>query len=451
MSIKSIILAAGQGTRMKSKIPKVLHKVCGKEMVNHVIDVAKDAGVNENIVVIGHGGDKVKENIPNEVKIAIQEKQLGTGHAVLMAKEYIDDNSLIVVLCGDTPLIKSETLNNLFNYHKENGYKATVLTTKIDNPTGYGRIIRDSDNNLLKIVEQKDANEEEKKVNEINSGIYSFDGKALLQSLSKLSNNNAQGEYYLTDVIEILRNDGYKVGAYMGSTIEELMGVNSRVDLSKAEKVMRRRINEYHMSNGVTIIDPENTYIESDVKIGMDTTIYPGAVICSKTSIGEDCIIGQNSRIENSDIGNNVEVQISTIIDSKVGDNSTIGPYAYLRPNSDIGKNVKIGDFVEVKNSTIGDNSKASHLSYIGDAQVGKNVNIGCGVVFVNYDGKNKHKTVIEDDAFIGCNANLVSPVKIHEKSYIAAGSTITEDVPKESLAIARQRQTVKEGWVNKK
>ncbi|KXZ40605.1 bifunctional UDP-N-acetylglucosamine pyrophosphorylase / Glucosamine-1-phosphate N-acetyltransferase [Alkalithermobacter thermoalcaliphilus JW-YL-7 = DSM 7308] len=451
MNVKSIILAAGQGTRMKSNIPKVLHKVCGKEMINHVIDIAKSAGVDESIVVLGHGKDKVKEKISDDVKIAIQDKQLGTGHAVLMAKDYIDENCIIVVLCGDTPLIKSDTLKNLFAYHKENSYIATVLTTKVDDPTGYGRIIRDSQGNLMKIVEQKDANEEEKKVNEINSGIYAFDGKALLESLSKLSNNNAQGEYYLTDVIEILRKQGYKVGAYIGSTIQELMGVNSRIDLAKAEKVMRKRINEYHMSNGVTIIDPDNTYIESDVNIGMDTVIYPGVIITSNTNIGQNCIIGHSSRIENSNIGNNVCVQISTIIDSKVGDNSCIGPYAYLRPNSDIGKNVKIGDFVEVKNSVIEDNSKASHLSYIGDAHVGKNVNIGCGTVFVNYDGKNKHKTIVKDDAFIGCNTNLISPVTVYEKAYIAAGSTITEDVPKESLAIARQRQVIKQGWVNKK
>ncbi len=451
MNLKAIILAAGQGTRMKSKLPKVLHKVCGKEMVNHVIDVAIDAGVKENVVVLGHGAEMVKESLREDVKIAIQDKQLGTGHAVMMAKEYIKEEDTVIVLCGDTPLIKEETLKNLFTYHKENSYVATVLTTQVNLPKGYGRIVRDEAGDLYKIVEEKDASEEERRIKEINSGIYSFDGKALKESLGKLSNNNAQGEYYLTDVIEILRSSGYKVGAYKGSSIEELMGVNARIELSKAEKIMRKRINEGHMVNGVTLIDPENTYIDQEVKIGKDTIIYPGNIISGKTSIGEDCIIGANCRIEKAIIGDNVQVQTSTIIESRVGNNTTVGPYAYLRPKSNIGENVKIGDFVEVKNATIEDGSKASHLSYIGDAHVGKNVNIGCGVVFVNYDGKNKFKAIVKDNAFIGSNSNLVAPVVVEEKGYVATGSTITDDVPKGSLAVARGKQVNKEGWVEKK
>ncbi|CAH2215131.1 bifunctional UDP-N-acetylglucosamine diphosphorylase/glucosamine-1-phosphate N-acetyltransferase GlmU [Tepidibacter aestuarii] len=451
MNLKSIILAAGKGTRMKSKIPKVLHKVCGTEMVNHVINIAVKAGCTENVVILGHEAEMVKDNLKNNVETAIQEQQLGTGHAVMMAKDHIKEDDKIVVLCGDTPLIKESTLQRLFDYHKENKCVATVLTTKVDNPTGYGRLIRDDNKDVLKIVEQKDATEEEAKVNEINSGIYCFNGKELKMSLSKISNNNNQGEYYLTDVIEILKNEGHKVGAYEGSTIEELMGVNSRVHLQRAENILKNRINEYHMENGVTIIDTNNTYIECDVKIGMDTIIYPGTIIKGNTTIGEDCTIGTNCRIENSSINNNVEIQSSTIIDSTVGNNTTVGPYAYLRPKSSIGENVKIGDFVEVKNSTIGDNSKASHLSYIGDASVGKNVNIGCGVVFVNYDGKNKFKSVVEDNAFIGSNSNLVAPVTVKEKGYVATGSTITDDVPSGSLSIARARQVNKEGWVDKK
>lgn len=451
MNFKAIILAAGKGTRMKSQYPKVIHKVCGKEMVNHVINVSKKSGVNDIVAILGHGSEVVKERLPEGTMIAMQTEQLGTGHAVKMAKEYINDEDTIVVLCGDTPLIKEDTLKRLFSYHLENGYHATVLTTKVDNPTGYGRIIRDNNEDLLKIVEQKDANEEEKAVNEINSGIYCFNGKSLREALDLIDNNNAQGEYYLTDTIYIMRDKGKKVGAYNGSTIEELMGVNSRVELSKAEEIMRKRINESHMVNGVTIIDTNSTYIESDVEIGNDTIIYPGVMLKGNTKIGCNCVIDMNSSIENSTIGDNTEVKNSTIIDSKVGENTTVGPYAYLRPKSNIGNNVKIGDFVEVKNATIEDNSKASHLSYIGDAHVGKGVNIGCGVVFVNYDGKNKFKSVVKDGAFIGSNSNLVAPVVVEEDGYIATGSTITKDVPKAALAIARERQVVKEGWVEKK
>ena len=451
MNFKAIILAAGKGTRMKSKYPKVIHKVCGKEMVNHVINVSQKSGVNDIVVILGHESDVVKERLPRDSMIAMQTEQLGTGHAVKMAKEYINDEDTIVVLCGDTPLIKEDTLKRLFAYHLENEYHATVLTTKVDNPTGYGRIIRDNNEDLLKIVEQKDANEEEKAVKEINSGIYCFNGKSLRESLDLIDNNNAQGEYYLTDTIYIMRDRGQKVGAYNGSTIEELMGVNSRVELSKAEEIMRRRINEAHMVNGVTIIDTNSTYIESDVEIGNDTIIYPGVMLKGNTKIGRNCVIEMNSAIENSIIGDNTEVKNSTIIDSVVGENTTVGPYAYLRPKSNIGNNVKIGDFVEVKNATIEDNSKASHLSYIGDAHVGKDVNIGCGVVFVNYDGKNKFKSVVKDGAFIGSNSNLVAPLIVEEDGYIATGSTITNDVPKGALAIARERQVVKEGWVEKK
>jgi bifunctional UDP-N-acetylglucosamine pyrophosphorylase/glucosamine-1-phosphate N-acetyltransferase len=451
MNFKAIILAAGKGTRMKSKYPKVIHKVCGKEMVNHVIDVSKKSGVKDIVAILGHGCDVVKEKLPTDTMIAMQTEQLGTGHAVKMAKDYIKDEDTIVVLCGDTPLIKEETLKRLFDYHLENGYHTTVLTTEVDNPTGYGRIIRDENQDLLKIVEQKDANEEEKLVKEINSGIYCFNGKSLRESLDLLDNNNAQGEYYLTDTIQIMRNKGLKVGAYNGSTIEELMGVNSRVELSRAEDIMRKRINETHMVNGVTIIDINSTYIEADVQIGNDTIVYPGAMLRGNTIIGSNCIIGMNSNITNSKIGDYTEIENSTIIDSIVGENTNIGPYAYLRPNSNIGNNVKIGDFVEVKNATIEDNSKASHLSYIGDAHVGKDVNIGCGVVFVNYDGKNKYKSVVKDGAFIGSNSNLVAPVTVEEKGFIATGSTITENVPQGALAIARERQVVKEGWVAKR
>lgn len=450
MKLKAIILAAGAGTRMKSKIPKVLHKVCGKTMLGHVIDVASETNVEESIAVVGHGADKVKESLSPDVKTVMQFERLGTGHAVMMAEEYIEDGT-VLVLSGDGPLITEETLNKIMENHKKQDFKATVLTTDLENPKGYGRIIRDSKGQLEKIVEEKDATEEEKAIREINSGIYCFDGKALKEALPKLTSDNSQKEYYLTDVLYILRNMGLKVGVYKTENYEEIMAVNSRVQLAEVEAIMRRRIAKKHMENGVTIINPDHTYIENNVTIGPDTIIYPGATLTGNTIIGENVIIGENSRIENSNIANGVEVKSSTIVNSIVDKNTKIGPYAYLRPNSKIGENVKIGDFVEVKNSTIGDNSKASHLSYIGDATIGSNVNVGCGVVFVNYDGKNKNRTIVEDNVFVGSNSNLIAPVTIRENAYIACGSTITDQVPKESLAIARARQANKEGWVKKK
>lgn len=451
MKFKSIILAAGKGTRMKSKYPKVVHKVCGKEMVNHVIDTSKEAGVEDVIVVLGHGADSVEKVLHDGVSTVMQTEQLGTAHAVRMAEEYINDDDTIVVLCGDTPLIKEDTLKKLFDFHVKNECHTTVLTTVVDDPTGYGRIIRDENGDLLKIVEQKDATDEEKAVCEINSGIYCFNGKSLKESLALINNDNAQGEYYLPDTIKIMNEKGLKVGAFAGSTIEELMGVNSRVQLSQAEAAMRKRINEKHMDNGVTIIDPSNTYIESDVEIGSDTIVYPGAMLIGNTVIGEECIIGMNCSITNSIVGDRTEIKSSTLLDAKVGTDTKVGPYAYLRPKADVGNGCKIGDFVEVKNAKFGDGSKASHLSYIGDAEVGKNVNVGCGVVFVNYDGVNKFRSVVKDNAFIGSNSNLVAPVTVEEQGYIATGSTITDDVPRRALAIARERQVIKENWMDKK
>ncbi|WP_101772543.1 bifunctional UDP-N-acetylglucosamine diphosphorylase/glucosamine-1-phosphate N-acetyltransferase GlmU [Peptostreptococcus faecalis] len=448
---KAIILAAGKGTRMKSSHPKVVHKVCGKEMVNHVVDASAEAGVDENIVVLGHGIDEVKSALSEDVKVVVQNEQLGTAHAVMMANDYIGEDDTVVVLCGDTPLIESETLSSFFDFHKNGDFAVTVLTTSVEDPTGYGRIIRDSNKHLIKIVEQKDASDEEKAVKEINSGIYCFKGKYLKEALAKVGNDNAQGEYYLPDTIELIRLSGGKAGACEGATIEELMGVNSRVQLSNAEKIMRRKINEAHMENGVTIIDVDSTYIDKDVEIGNDTVIMPGCMITKKSKIGSSCTIGPDTTIENSTVGDDTTIKKSEILDSEVGSNTKVGPFAYLRPQSQVGNNCKIGDFVEVKKAKIGDGSKASHLSYIGDAEVGKNVNIGCGVVFVNYDGKNKFKSIVKDNAFIGSNSNLIAPVVIEEDAYIATGSTITDDVPQGNLAIARQRQVLKPGWVENK
>lgn len=454
--IKSIILAAGEGTRMKSKKPKGIHKVCGKPMIDYVIGAATRVGIEENILVVGHKKEEVINSIGyKNVKTVVQPMgenvPYGTGFAVMQAREYINNSSYIVILYGDTPLITDDTLEKLISFHKTGEYTATVLTAEFDEPTGYGRIIRDKNNKVVSIIEEKDAKEEQKGIKEINSGIYCFNGEQLKDVLNKLDNNNSQKEYYITDAIEILNNEGYKVGGYKINDNDDIFGVNSRVQLAEAEKIMKGRINERLMISGVTIIDPDNTYIEEDVKIGEDTIIYPGAIIVGNTEIGTDCTIGHNCRIENSKIGNEVEIQSSTVVESKVDDRAKIGPYAYLRPKSVIGKEVKIGDFVEIKNSTIGDYSKASHLAYIGDAEVGSKVNIGCGVVFVNYDGEKKHKTIVEDNAFVGSNSNLIAPVIVKENGYIAAGSTITKEVATGALAIARARQINKEGWKNKK
>ena len=449
--LKVIILAAGEGKRMKSKLPKVLHKVQGKTMLDHVINQAEKSGAEDICVVVGHGAEKVKDAVKGRgVSFALQEKQLGTGHAVMQAGDFIEEGSDIVVLYGDTPLITAETIGKMLDFHKAEENSITIISAIVDNPAGYGHIIRDENGAFLKNVEHKDADEREKLVNEINTGIYCFTGEALKKGLSLLKNDNAQGEYYLPDTLEIILKDGGRVNAMVADSAEEFSGVNSRSQLADAEAVMRKRVNRMHMDNGVTLIDPERTYIDADAVIGMDTVILPGVVIEGKCIIGEDCVIGPDSRLTNVKLGNGVKFQYSTAIDSSVDDNTTVGPYAYIRPDCAIGKNVKIGDFVEVKNSNVGDGTKVSHLTYIGDSDVGERINFGCGTVTVNYDGKKKFRTVIGDDVFIGCNTNLVAPVKVGNGSYIAAGSTITEDIPENSLAIARERQINKQGWVKK-
>lgn len=447
----AIIMAAGEGKRMKSSTPKVLHKVCGQEMVNHVIDRMRAADIEEVNVIIGRGAELVRKGTEHKnVTYSFQDKQLGTGHAIMCAGEFLKDKKgTLAIFTGDAPLIREETVKRLLQFHEDNGFKATILTSIIDNPTGYGRVIREKDE-VARIVEHKDCNEEDLKVKEINAGMYCFDIEALRDSLGKLSNNNAQGEYYLTDVIGILKSENKKVGALV-TDFEETIGVNSRVELAEVERILKLRINKKHMDNGVTIIDPNNTYIGSEVKIGQDTIIYPGNYIEGNTEIGNECILHPNSRISNSIIGHKVAIQSSVILDSKIGEETTVGPFAYIRPESNIGKHARIGDFVEIKKSTIGDNTKVSHLTYIGDAEVGENCNFGCGTVVVNYDGKNKYKTIIGNNAFIGCNTNLVSPVEVKDDAYIAAGSTITKEVPKGSLAIARAKQVNIEGWVERK
>ncbi len=451
----SIILAAGMGTRMKSEIPKVLHRVCGKPLCRWVIDESKKAGADTVAAVVGHKAELVKDELGDACGYAVQAEQKGTGHAVMQAGEYIKNaGGYVVVLNGDTPLITAETIRSAVEYHKENGNHATVLTAVLPDASGYGRIVRDSSGSVMKIVEQKDANDEEKLIKEVNSGMYVFDAESLLYALGELKPNNAQGEYYLTDTLEILLAAGKKVGAYIIGDSDEIRGINDRVQLSEAEAIMRRRINEYHMRNGVTMRIPDSIYIEDGVEIGSDTEICPNVTLKSGTRIGKGCVVGTGSVLDRAAIHDNVDILSSVILESEVDSDTHVGPFAYIRPNCRVGKDVKVGDFVELKNSTIDDDTKISHLTYIGDTDVGKGVNFGCGTVTVNYDGKKKYRSTIGDHAFIGCNTNLVSPVNIGDGAYIAAGSTITEDIPENYLSIARARQVnkhVSDEWLAKR
>lgn len=448
----SVILAAGMGTRMKSKMPKVLHKVCGKPLSKWVIDASEAAGADKVCAVVGHKAETVKEVLGDVCKFALQAEQKGTGHAVMQAIDVIKNSKgEVVILNGDTPLITAETINKAIEYHKNNGNQATVITAILDDATGYGRIVRDNDGSVLKIVEQKDASEEEKKINEVNSGMYVFDAQSLVYALDKITPNNAQGEYYLTDTLEILLSAGKKIGGYAISDNDEIRGINDRVQLNEAEKIMQKRINEYHMRNGVTMRNPESVYIEDGVEIGNDTEICQNVTIKSGTKIGSDCVIGSGSMLDRAVIHDGVDVLSSVILESEVDEGTHVGPFAYIRPNCHVGKEVKVGDFVELKNSNIDDGTKISHLTYIGDSDVGKRVNFGCGTVTCNYDGKKKYRTTIGDDCFVGCNTNFVSPINVGDGVYIAAGSTITEDIPENSLSIARARQVNKEGWKDKR
>lgn len=436
---------------MKSGTSKVLHEIFHKPLVYYPIEAARYAGAQEVCLVVGHKSEEVMKTFGDTVEYALQAERLGTGHAVMQAMDFIGDDGEILVLYGDTPLITAQTIEKMLAFHRKKKNAVTVLSALVDDPTGYGRIVRDESKHFVKIVEQKDATDEEKRITEINGGMYVFEAKHLKSALSKITNNNKQQEYYLTDTIEILLHEGYNVDAIAIMNPDDILGVNSREQLAQATAIMKQRINRKHMDNGVTLIDPHHTYIDPEVEIGQDTVIEPGCIIEGNTSIGENCLIGYNTKIRNCKVGNSVAIESSMLIDSQIDEGCHIGPFAYIRPNSHIGAKVKIGDFVEIKNATIGEGTKVSHLTYIGDADVGCDVNFGCGTVVVNYDGEKKHRTIIKDHAFIGCNTNLVSPVVIEENVYTAAGSTITQDVPKNSLAIARARQEIKPEWVTKK
>lgn len=446
MKVYAVVLAAGKGTRMKSSKPKVVHEVLYKPMINHVVDELKLLGVEETIVVVGHEAMQV-ESIVDGVTFVYQTEQLGTGHAVLQARDILKDKEgITIVLNGDAPLIRKETLEGLIEYHKTNQNSGTVISCDCDLSLPFGRIIKEN-NQVKGIVEFKDLLESQNHITEMNAGEYCFDNQALFTALDKVTNQNAQNEYYITDVIGIMNEQGLKVDAYKINDFNEVGGINDRVQLAEATQTLRTRINKELLLAGVNIIDPVNTYIGRDAVIGEETTIEPGCIIKGKTIIGKNCHIGPYCEFTNVEIRDNVEIKFSVISDSIIESGVDIGPYARLRTNCHIQENAHLGNFVEMKKTVFGKGSKASHLTYVGDAEVGSDVNMGCGTITVNYDGKNKSLTKIEDNAFIGCNVNLIAPVTIKKNAFIAAGSTITKDVEEDAMGIARARQENKDGY----
>ncbi len=442
----AIVLAAGKGTRMKSNRCKVLHEIAGRPMISYVLDSARDVGIQKICLVVGHQADKVKEILEGQgLDFQLQEPQLGTGHAVESARNsMVDFSGHILILCGDIPLVKSSTLKSFIQYHEERQSRLTVMTASVGIPRGYGRIIRTDDGLVERIVEEKDADETQRSINEINAGVYLVESGLLFELLKRLKPNNAQNEYYLTDIIQEANNDGEAVNGYCIDDFSEASGINSRADLAFVSRKIYERISDMHMFNGVTIIDPSATYIDWSVRIGLDTVIWPGAVITGATVIGEGCNIEPNTFISDCEIADNSRIlSCSRLNQSLVASGASVGPMAHLRPEASIGRNCKVGNFVEVKKTILGDGSKASHLTYLGDSEIGRDVNIGCGTITCNYDGKKKHRTVISDNCFVGSDVQFVAPVTIGEGCVIGAGSTITKDVPEGSLAVTRAKQKV--------
>ncbi len=437
----AIVLAAGKGTRMKTELPKCAFPILKKPMINYIVDNIEKSIVDEIVCVVGYKKEYIEELLNGRVKYAVQEEQLGTGHAVLMTKDLLEDkDGTTIILLGDMPLIDHKVIDKVMSYHCDKKNDLTVVTTEFDNPKGYGRIIRNEYGNIEAIVEHKDCTKEQKRIKEVNTGIYIVNNNLLFEAVKKIEVNKRKGEYYLTDIVEIMR-DEYKVSAFLLWDSPRVMGVNDLYTLSIAEKYLREEINKFHMLNGVSIINPETVTIGHGVKIAENVIINPNTFITGNSIIRRDSVIGPNTEIHSSIIHKNVLVKHSLVYDSEVLENTTIGPFAHLRNGAKIGKDNRIGNFVEVKKSTTGTGTKAAHLAYIGDTITGKNVNFGCGSITVNYDGIKKHQTIIGNDVFIGCNTNLVAPVEIGDMVFIAAGSTVTKNVPKGALAIARNRQ----------
>jgi len=453
--IAALILAAGKGTRMKSDRIKVLHEVAGQPMVAWSLAAAREAGADEVVVVVGHQAEQVQEHLKGQpaLRIALQEEQLGTGHAVSCAlPELSRGSTTVLILCGDTPLLTGSTLQRLVAAHCSAKAVVTVLTAKLQNPFGYGRIVRDAEGRVRRIVEQKDATVEEAAITEVNSGIYCMDLTFLQAHIGSLGSDNAQNEYYLTDLVAIAVAEHQKCVAVSAEDPQEIMGVNDRVQLAYASRLLRKRINTRLMQDGVTLIDPDRTYIDDGVVIGHDTEIWPGCVLRGKTIIGQGCLLESNVQVSDCILGDHAHLKSGSVLSGAVLRREVaVGPMAHLRPGSVLHDQVKIGNFVETKKAVLGKGSKASHLTYLGDAEIGCDVNIGCGTITCNYDGVNKHQTVIGDNVFVGSDVQLVAPVSVGDGALIAAGTTVTKDVPAGSLAIARTPQVNKEGWCLRK
>ena len=451
MTNYAIILAAGKGTRMKSDLPKVLHKVAGISMLEHVFRSVSAIDPEKTVTVVGHKAELVEQVLAGQTDFVRQTEQLGTGHAVMMAEPVLENlTGQTLVIAGDTPLITGESLKNLIDFHINHKNVATILTAEADNPFGYGRIVRNQHEEVLKIVEQKDASDFEQQIKEINTGTYVFDNARLFEALKNINTNNAQGDYYITDVIGIFRENGEKVGAYTLKDFDESLGVNDRVALATAESVMRSRINQQHMVNGVSFVNPHATYIDVDVEIAPEVQVEANVTLKGQTKIGAETILTNGTYIVDSVIGERTVITNSMIEESIVADGVTVGPYAHIRPGSSLAKDVHVGNFVEVKESSIGENTKAGHLTYIGNSEVGANVNFGAGTITVNYDGQKKYKTIIGNNVFVGSNSTIIAPVELGDNSLVGAGSTITKDVPADAIALGRGRQINKEDYAKR-
>ena len=449
-NLVAVIMAAGKGTRMKSKLPKVMHTLAGKPLIEHVLDAVDQVGTERPFVIVGHGRELIQASLEERARCVVQTEQLGTGHAVMQVLPFLEGDQTVLVLSGDQPLLKPKTLLQLIKLHEAEGVSATVLTAFMDQPFGYGRIVKDG-KNLIKIVEEKDATLEEREIREINTGTYCFKGSALKEALTKITPLNAQGEYYLTEVFDVLLKHGERMLTCCTTDPHEALGINTRVQLAEAEKVFRERLVEHWMLEGVTIVDPALTFIGPEVKLSKDITIFPNTRLTGKTWVEEDVVIGPQTSLENCKVGRGSEVIYTVAKDTVIGEECKIGPFAYLRPGTQLEANVKVGDFVEIKNSRIENGAKVPHLSYIGDAHIGKSVNIGAGTITCNYDGLKKYPTKIGDNAFIGSNTNLVAPLEVGEHAVTGAGSTITKDVPAKALAVERGHQIIKEHWNREK